>query len=162
MSKQPDVRERGELAVRAYYGMVDTAVQVGRRMGRHLGSFGLTVPEFRMLEMASHRDGVSPQAVARRLGYHAPNVTRLADVLEKRGLIRRQADRKDGRRVTVELTGEGRRLMAKVYPKHAKVIRAEMRALSIAEQRSLEKLCGKLRKGDAAKFLRELIWEDAE
>jgi DNA-binding MarR family transcriptional regulator len=85
--------------------------------------------------------------------------------LEKLGLVYRtpatlpRLDGKPGdgvRVVQVELTLEGKGLIAKVSPKVAKVVKAEMRALEGREQVTLSRLCRKLKEGDADRFIREI------
>lgn len=66
-----------------------------------------------------------------------------------------------GRRVTgVDLTAEGRKKIADVFPKHTKVAKCYFRALDGREMETLGRLCGKLREGDAVKFIREFHLDD--
>lgn len=64
--------------------------------------------------------------------------------------------------VVIRLTMEGEALIANVFRKHAKVVKAQMRALEGREQQSLSKLCGKLRRGDMKRFVEELMMDDVE
>jgi DNA-binding MarR family transcriptional regulator len=64
--------------------------------------------------------------------------------------------------VVIHLTAKGEALIANVFGKHAKVVKAQMRVLEGREQQSLSKLCGKLRRGDMARFIQELMMEDPE
>ncbi len=45
-----------------------------------------------------------------------PNITRLIDGLEKRGLVRREADPNDRRRSLIYLTDDGRQFMTSIFP----------------------------------------------
>lgn len=70
---------------------------------------------------------------------------------------------KEGRPVVaLQLTPVGDALIADVIRKHEKAVKAYLRVLDGREQQRLSKLCRKLRKGDAMKFLRELMMEEAE
>jgi DNA-binding MarR family transcriptional regulator len=64
----------------------------------------------------------------------------------------------DRRIVLLRLTKHGEDLIRYVFPKHAKVVKAEMRVLDGREQESLSRMCVKLREGDAVKFLKELMF----
>lgn len=65
-----------------------------------------------------------------------------------------------GRILRVSLTPAGMKFVGRVFPKHAKVVKALMRALEAREQLSLCRICQKLRKGDAAKFYNEMCLQD--
>jgi hypothetical protein len=49
-----------------------------------------------------------------------------------------------------------------ILPRHAKVVKAFMRALMGREQLSLSRLCNKLRERDVLKFVSEMTHEDVE
>ena len=55
------------------------------------------------------------ELAAKDLNDH-PNITRMVDQLEKRGLVLREADPEDRRRHLVSLTTEGHALMAQILP----------------------------------------------
>jgi hypothetical protein len=66
-----------------------------------------------------------------------------------------------GRPVTViELTEQGEALIANVFQKHAKLVKAQMRVLDGREQQTVSRLCEKLRRGEVMKFVRELMMEE--
>ena len=69
-----------------------------------------------------------------------------------------------GRRVSmVRLTPFGEKFIGVVIPKHAKVVKAFMRAINAREQESLSRMCGKLRRGDVVRFISEMThWEVEE
>ena len=70
---------------------------------------GLTVPQFRALIFLSHDDDPSVSAMAEHLGLSLPAVSRMVQLLVKRGLMERQASPADRRRVSLSLTRQGRR-----------------------------------------------------
>ncbi|MGO9591858.1 MAG: hypothetical protein ACLP3K_17655 [Candidatus Acidiferrales bacterium] len=70
---------------------------------------------------------------------------------------------REGRMVhVVGLTARGKKFIGNVLPRHAKVVKALMRALDAREQDSISRVCRKLREGDALKFLNEMRFEDAD
>jgi len=74
------------------------------------------------------------------------NITLVIDNLEKRGLVRRERDHEDRRKINVSLTRAGKDLIRLVFPKHLEAIVAEMSILDPTEQIQLGNLCRKLGK----------------
>jgi hypothetical protein len=52
--------------------------------------------------------------------------------------------------------------IARIFPSHVKVIKAEMRVLTDAQQNSVIYLCRRLRHGDILKFIREITTVERE
>ncbi|WP_419919668.1 MarR family winged helix-turn-helix transcriptional regulator [Candidatus Poriferisocius sp.] len=77
-----------------------------------LGDLDLSPSQYRLLLFLSEGNAAA-SAVAGRLAVSRPSVTALADGLEKRGLLHRRADPSDRRIVAHELTGAGRRVLAR-------------------------------------------------
>ena len=67
---------------------------------------------FRLYE----KEGQAQAELADKALNDHPNVTRLLDALEKRGLIVRRADSEDRRKSLIFLTEEGQALMARMVP----------------------------------------------
>lgn len=68
-------------------------------------------------------------------------ITMVVDHLERRGLARRRRGPEDRRVVTVRLTGAGRRLIRRIFPRHVRAIVHEMKILAPGEQEALRVLC---------------------
>jgi DNA-binding MarR family transcriptional regulator len=97
-------------------------------------------PQYVML--AFLREGPLPMSeLSRRLGCSKPNVTALADRLIGEGLARRVPDRKDGRRVLMEITERGK---AAGDARRASARAAIRMNLSPLSEKELEELCGSL------------------
>jgi DNA-binding MarR family transcriptional regulator len=69
------------------------------------------------------------------------------DNLEKRRLVRRKRDTSDRRIFIVHLTGEGQKLIRKIFPSHAALIADELSVLNATDQMKLGNLCKKVGKG---------------
>jgi len=67
------------------------------------------------------------------------NLTTVVDSLEKKSLVRRDRSGSDRRKVTVHLTESGETLIARVFPRHAKVVADEFQFLTDKEQTDLAK-----------------------
>ena len=104
----------------------------------------LTETQFGVLEVLYHKGPLCQREIGDKLLTSGGNVTLVVDNLEKRGLVERVREAADRRFVTVYLTAAGRRLIARVFPAHAKRITDAMGALGAGEQEELARLCRKL------------------
>lgn len=73
---------------------------------------GLTASQLITLQLVGRIDDATPGAVAREAGITQATVTALIDKLERRGLVTRERDTEDRRRVLVRVTPEGRAALA--------------------------------------------------
>ena len=176
--------EKTVRALEVYLELLDAAEYMRRWMRPPLDAFDLTMERFRLLVYLC-RDGAMPMTMAaKKLQLRRGNVNRVVEPLEERGFVQRQtrryaaAERKasklskaereeerGGREfVLVRLTTRGRQFLECVLPRHAKVVKALMRALDGREQETLGELCRRLRAGDALKFASEMThaeeWQD--
>lgn len=78
-----------------------------------LGSFALSVPEWRVLACLADVEGLSVGELAAMAIMKQPRLTKVLDGMEEAGLLKRRADPEDRRRVTIHLTRKGR---ARVKP----------------------------------------------
>jgi len=69
----------------------------------------LTLPEFRSLAFINRTGGCSLNEVADHIGLEAPTASKLVDNLVKRGLIVRQEDPDDRRRVRLQISPKGKK-----------------------------------------------------
>jgi len=121
---------------------------VTARLGDTLTGAGLTGSQFGTLETLYHLGPLHQCDLGAKLLRSGGNVTMVVDNLEKRGLVRRERGTGDRRYVTVHLTDAGRRLIARLFPRHAARVAAEFGVLTAAEQEELGRLCRKLGKGE--------------
>lgn len=133
-------------ALNAFIKLSRAAESVLARLSGSLAEAGLTESQFGALEALYHLGPLHQRDVGAKLLRSSGNVTMVVDNLEKRGLVRRERGTEDRRYVTVHLTDAGRRLIARLFPRHAARITAELSALTPAEQDELGRLCRKLGK----------------
>ena len=110
--------------------------------------------EFGVLEVLYHKGPMLVGEVGSRILLTSGSTTYVIDKLEKRGLVTRRPCEADRRALYVELTDEGRALIARIFPEHAEAIRAAMSGLTIEEQRiaaALLKRQGRAAESAAAK-----------
>lgn len=175
-------KEKTLKAFATYLDLLDTAEWMRREMSAPLESFGLTMGDFRMLELL-HREGpMSVPAAAEKRHCRRPNLDVILAHMEGRGWVRRKVvtlppveikesrlpiamrgRKRQGRRIIVwHLTPLGKKFIGVVFPKHAKLVKAFMRVLDAREKDSLRRICHKLRIGDVRKFVSELTHEDVD
>lgn len=98
------------LETQVYEALIEAAEAMSYEVGRALSAFDLSVPQFqvlRVLEQASPA-GLLVHEAAQRVPARAPNITRLADKLESKGLVRRARSEVDRRAVHLHITERGR------------------------------------------------------
>jgi DNA-binding MarR family transcriptional regulator len=169
-------KERSLQAFGAYVELLDTASWMRRELRYQLNSFDLTMEGFRILEMLYREGPMTVPAVSQGRRCTRQNVFFLSGRLAERGWVEREVlmlppvdgasaetsengdgKPREGRRIArVRLTPAGQRFIGTVFPRHAKVVLALMRALNAREQKFLRRLCRKLREGDVRKFLSEI------
>jgi len=76
----------------------------------------ITIDQWVLLQELDKHDGQSQLELARATFKDAPTVTRIIDLLCKKGLTRRTPDCEDRRRFRIELTDAGREKIRQVLP----------------------------------------------
>ena len=110
-------------------------------LSRHVAASGLTLGQFGILEALLHLGPMCQGDLGTKLLRSGSNTTTVVDNLEKRGLVRRTRRADDRRVIDVSLTPEGRRLITRLFPAHARRIVRLFGALSHDHQRQLGDLC---------------------
>lgn len=96
----------------------------------------LTLAEFGVLEALYHKGPLLLGEVQRTVLVSSGGMTFIVNRLEARGLVERRDCPEDRRARRVALTEHGRRLMARIFPEHAAVIRHAMEGLTQRERRN--------------------------
>ena len=178
-------REKTLRAFRVYVEVMDTAAWLRSWMKGPLRSFHLTPQGFRLLLLLCEHGPMRMMEISRTMRFQRQNLDAIVRRLEERGWIRRVMvdlpagaveTKKSRKRLVggprrrwgvgfITLTPEGERFVGRVFPSHAKVVKALMRALHGREQQTLVEICRKLRAGAILKFMSEIAhldeWEIA-
>lgn len=134
------------LASEAFIALLRVAGRLLRDLDEACAESGLTHDQYNVLRILR---GVHPQGhpryeVAARLVSRAPDVTRLLDRLEKRGLVRRSWH-PDNRRLSIAtITAEGLALLKRVDPRMDAVAARYVGDLPETEWRTLVRACGRM------------------
>lgn len=101
---------------------------------------GLTDSQFGVLEALLHLGPLTPGELGKKILKSAGNLTLVIDNLVKSGLVERLESTEDRRRRPVALTTQGRSLIRRLFPAHARRVARVMSSLSSDEQDRLSVL----------------------
>lgn len=111
------------------------------RIERHGVSFGL----WPFLRALWEEDGLTQRELSERVRMKGSTTVAAINRLEKRGLVRRVANRSDARKINVHLTAKGRRTYDKCMPEVDAVNVQGLSGLTRAEQNQMKQLLKRLR-----------------
>ena len=112
---------------------------------RCLQQYDLTPTQFYALHWSNSADGKTLGEVSERLLCTPSNVTRVVDILVRRGLLCRERDSEDRRVVRVYRTPAGQKLYEEVSRTYVESIRERIGTLSESEHATLQELLGPLK-----------------
>lgn len=93
------------------YLLAQTGRQARARLADRLGRQGLRLWHLAVLAALDDFGPQSQRDVGARFGIHASDVTKVVDELADQGVVSRERDRADRRRVVLSLTGRGTALL---------------------------------------------------
>ena len=116
--REAGLRDRDEAVKAAWHALISAKVASWNTLERELGdSHGLGVSDFEVLDyLAGKPDGCRAQNLAEAVHLSQSALSRLADRLERHGLVERDSCVSDRRGINLVLTEAGR-------SKHAKALR---------------------------------------
>src|ERR1700745_2729808 len=108
-------REFGGPEEDAYLSLLRTADVLGREVERVLKSADVSSTQYNVLRiLRGSPDGLPCGEIANRMITRDPDITRLLDRLEQRGLVSRWRETKDRRMVIARITPHGLKLLARL------------------------------------------------
>ena len=113
---------------------------------RRLSGYGMHAGQQFVLECLWDTDGLTPSEIAKRIGVEAATLTRALRRMEAAGLVRRDPDERDRRRIRTWLTGRGRDLRVPVTETMAQLQRDAVGLLTEREAETLADLLGRMRR----------------
>ena len=116
----------------------------------YLEPYGLGLPEWRVLCFVGSQKTVSLREVNKRSWMDKGQISRVCDVLEKRGLIKRTPDPSHGRRHVLSITEEGEALYKEVIPIARRHQASLLTVLTKRERRVLYECFGKIEQAASA------------
>ena len=123
----------------ALLNVLRTADGLTQRIAAVLKPFKLSPSQYNVLRIlrGAGEAGLACQEIARRMITHDPDITRLLDRLESRGLISREREARDRRVIRGRITAEGRRLLAELDGAFDELHRRQLQHLGESRLRAL-------------------------
>jgi DNA-binding MarR family transcriptional regulator len=126
----------------AVLNVLRTADVLLQRITAVLKPFKLSHSQYNVLRIlrGAGAEGLACRAIGERMITRDPDITRLLDRLETRGLLTRTRDQKDRRVITARITPEGQRLLEELDQPIAEVDRQPLQHLGEQQLRTLIEL----------------------
>jgi DNA-binding MarR family transcriptional regulator len=150
MKKTPARRNAApplDLEARVFLSLMRTADALARGAEGVLKPSGLSGTQYNILRIlrGAGEHGLACSEVGERLISRDPDMTRLLDRMEKRGLIARAREEKDRRVVKTRITQEGLRILAELDAPVRELHRRQLRHLPGKQLRQLTNLLDRAR-----------------
>lgn len=132
---------------RAYFFKIDATIKKIRQLlQKKLDAAGLdlTVEQWVLLDHIRHFPAISQNRLAEITAKDNPTVTRILDILAKKGLLERQPNENDRRRFNLLLTAAGQAKHAAAFPIVLEVRRLGWAGLSDADFDELVRILDKI------------------
>lgn len=131
--------------MKACFELLSLATAIDQDCAERLGRHGLSEARFILLcILNSEEKGLSPSALADRVGATRATITGLVDGLERDGLARRNADANDRRAVQVHLTPAGVTLAKAILKTHNAWIASLLADLDPDDRQQLGRIARKI------------------
>ncbi len=108
------------------YGIGLVYVSMINKIESYLKDFGLSPTDMNVLMLVKHRGGskgLSQVDLGERLMVPPHNMTRAIQKLEKKGLLKRNNDHKDGRVNLVIISPKGSKLLDAIWPGYERILK---------------------------------------
>jgi DNA-binding MarR family transcriptional regulator len=121
-------------------------LRVSRQLRKETEQFGITSRQATLLALVEQSPGLTLRALAESEGISAPALSGHIDRLESAGLLVRLRSDVDRRRVGLELTTAGRRLLRSVRERRTAWLAEQLEALAPDDLRAIEAAVAPLRR----------------
>ena len=109
-------------------------------------SYGLTFPQFMVLEALLHKDSMTVGEIKDTILSSNGTIPVIINNLVKLGMVRRTKDPEDHRRSVVELTEQGRELIERICPENDRMFTERFGIWSTEEKKELLRMIAKYHK----------------
>jgi len=107
-------------------------------------NFNMTPEQFGILFFLSREDGLYQRQLAKISLKDRPNITRMIDILEKKGFVHRETAPDNRRIFKIFITEEGRNQVAKIHPLLLEIQREALKGITIEEIELIKNILGKI------------------
>lgn len=133
-----------QVALKLWVTLARAFAAVNEHATQDVREHALSLTEFAVLELLYHRGPTLQGEIQKRILVSSGGITFLVDRLVEKGLVERRTCPEDKRARHAALTSRGRRLMRRIFPRHARRIAAATQGLALAEQREATRLLKRL------------------
>jgi DNA-binding MarR family transcriptional regulator len=127
-------------------GLRPTLFHLNRRLRKELAPLGVTGGQASLLWAIRMSPGIGVRELAEREGVSPPAMTAYVDRLEAAGLVARRRSERDRRRVELDLTEDGARVLRSVRSRRTAWLAARLRRLEPDELEAIERALPALRR----------------
>ncbi|KNZ69102.1 transcriptional regulator, MarR family [Thermincola ferriacetica] len=121
-----------------------TALKMKNNLARHLKPYEITPEQWGILNWLWEKEGISQKELSEKSFKDQPNVTRILDKLEEKGLIKRQENPDDRRAFSVFLTEKGYGLKGVLVTAATKALDEALQGFDTGEIQQLKNLLEKI------------------
>ncbi len=121
-------------------------LQLNRHLRRELAPLGVTAGQVALLHAIRTNAGIGVRGLAEREGVSPPRVTAAIDRLESASLVRRTRSGVDRRRVRLEVTDDGLRILRSAWRRRTAWLAARLAELEDGERATLAAAVSPLRR----------------
>jgi DNA-binding MarR family transcriptional regulator len=128
------------------YLVRDTYRSFTRELEARISEAGVSIGQWYFLRALWEEDGLTQRELSRRVRMMEPTTVTAVNAMERRGLVRRDRDSKDKRKIRVLLTPKGRDLQSRLLPCAKSVNEMAAAGLSENEVATLRHLLERVRR----------------
>ena len=128
-----------DLATRVWFRFIRLESRLAAAVAEGLRAINLSVPQCDVLTTLSEAEGVSQQALAKRLYVTKGNISGLLDRLEAAGLVERRSTAADRRSYEIHLTPAGREAAMRAIAIQHELIGATFGRMAAHDLEALER-----------------------
>lgn len=116
-----------------------------REFSDRIAQHGVTLGLWPFLRALWDDDGLTQRELSEKVRMKGPTTVAALNKLEDRGLVRREGNKNDARKINVFLTPEGRKVYRRVMPDVEAVNKQMLNQLTAAEQKTFRELIKRVR-----------------
>ncbi len=116
-----------------------------REFSDRIAQHGVTLGLWPFLRALWDDDGLTQRELSEKVRMKGPTTVAALNKLEDKGLVRRESNKNDARKINVFLTSEGRKIYRLVMPDVEAVNKQMLNQLSVAEQKTFRDLIKRVR-----------------
>ena len=139
MTPRTHKREPVSLEAKLFVALLRASDRLGQDTDLLIKAYGLTATQYNVLRIlrGAGPDGLACKRIGDRMISRDPDMTRLLDRMEKRGLITRERQSQDRRVIKTRITPEGLEILKRLDQPIDELHKKQFRHLSAAKLRAL-------------------------